>query len=135
MRSRILLGTVFGALGGFAGFLLQEPLIPHDAVLQMTAGVGTRLGIILGSMLGIAIGSVEGAATGSPRLLLRGAILGAIIGGIGGVMGVMFGGTVYNLALFGKDPNTLTGSGNILDFTHQVLARALGWTLLGGIPG
>ncbi len=135
MRSRILLGTLFGALGGFLGFLLQEKLVPHDPILQPTAGDMARLGMLFGSMLGIAIGAVEGTATGSSRLLLRGMVLGAFIGIFGGVAGVIFGGKLYNMLLFGRDPSGLDMGSGILDFTHQVLARAFGWTLLGAFPG
>ncbi|HXG24558.1 MAG TPA: hypothetical protein VNJ09_08405, partial [Chthonomonadales bacterium] len=69
MRSRILLGTLFGAIGGFLGFLLQERTVPHDPVLDMTTADALRLGMMVGGMLGIGIGAVEGAAVGSPRLI------------------------------------------------------------------
>lgn len=94
-----------------------------------------RLGIVIGAMLGIGIGAVEGTVLNSPRLILHGTLLGAVIGAIGGLFGIYFGGAVYKMALFGKDPNLMAQSSNILDFTHQVLARALGWTLLGAFPG
>lgn len=135
MRSRILLGTVFGAIGGFLGFLLQERLVPHDPVLLPTLSDLLKLGAFIGLMLGIAIGAVEGAAVNSPRLILRGTLLGATIGTVGGIFGIYFGSIVFNFALFGKDPNHLANQGNILDFTHMVLARALGWTFLGAFPG
>jgi pSer/pThr/pTyr-binding forkhead associated (FHA) protein len=135
MRSRILVGTLFGAIGGFLGFALQERLISHDAVLTPPVGEMLRLGALVGTMLGIAIGSVEGAVVGSPTRLARGAGLGALIGALGGMFGVYAGGFVYNLALFGKDPLLLEQSRDLLDFTHSVLARALGWTFLGAFPG
>lgn len=135
MRSRILLGSIFGAIGGFLGFLLQEWRVPHNVGLAMTAGDAARLGMFVGAMLGVAIGAVEGAAVGSSQKLLRGVIAGAVIGAIGGVFGVMFGGQVFRIALFGHDPDMLHETHNILDYTHVVLARALGWTFLGAFPG
>ncbi len=134
MRSRILLGLLFGAAGGFAGFLLQEHFVPHDPVLAMTMQDTARLGAMVGGMIGMAVGAVEGAAVSSSRLLARGMIIGFIVGTIGGLFGIYAGGIIYNFALFGKNPNTL-GQGNILDFTQQVIARALGWTFLGAFPG
>ncbi len=139
MRSRVLLGLIFGTLGGFLGYLIQEPLIPHGDLNLMNpvhqAQINMKLGMILGAMIGLGIGAVEGAVLQSPRVLLKGLLLGTGIGAIGGIFGLYFGGAVYNLALFGKSPELLQGSHNILDFTHLVIARALGWTLLGALPG
>ncbi len=135
MRSRIFVGTMFGAVGGFIGFAIQERLITHDAVLTPPVGEMMRLGAIVGTMLGIAIGSVEGAVIGSANRLVRGAVLGAAIGAVGGMFGMYVGGIVYNMALFGKDAILLDQSRDLLDFTHSVLARALGWTFLGAFPG
>jgi len=135
LRSRILLGTVFGAVGGFLGFLLQERIVSHDPVLEMTHSDALRLGLIIGSMLGIGIGAVEGAAVSSPRLILRGSILGAIIGAIGGIFGMYFGGVIFRFALFGRTLQDLSMSGNLLDFVHLIIARAIGWTFLGAFPG
>ncbi len=135
MRSRVFVGTIFGAIGGFVGFALQESLITHNAVLTPPLGQMLRLGAIVGTMLGIAIGSVEGAVVGSASRLARGAALGALIGAIGGMFGMYVGGIVYNMALFGKDALLLDQSRDLLDFTHSVLARALGWTFLGAFPG
>ncbi len=135
MRSRILLGVLYGAAGGFLGFLLQERFVAHDPVLQTPIREMLRLGAMVGGMLGLAIGAVEGTAVNSPRLILRGTILGLIIGAIGGMFGVYFGSMAFNLALFGKDPNVLVQRSNLLDFSHAVLARAIGWTFLGAFPG
>lgn len=134
MRPRILLGTLFGAVGGFFGFLLQEGLVPHDAVLQTPLREQLVLGMLVGSMLGIAIGAVEGTVIGSPRVLLRGAVLGCIIGAAGGMLGIYLGGIAFNWALFGRSPS-ITGPTGILDFGQVVLARAIGWSFLGALPG
>lgn len=135
MRSRIVVGTLFGAAAGFIGFLLQEALVPHDAVLSPPIGEMLKLGLLVGLMLGVGIGAIEGAVLGSAPVLLRGCLTGAAIGAVGGVMGIYLGGAVYSAALFGKDPYNLAQSGQLLDFAHSVLARALGWTLLGALPG
>lgn len=135
MRSRVLLGTLFGAIGGFLGFLLQERTVPHDPVLDMTTADALRLGIMVGGMLGIGIGAVEGVAVGSPRLILRGTLLGAIVGAIGGIFGMYFGSVVFRMALFGRTLQDLSMSRDLLDFVHLIIARAFGWTFLGAFPG
>ncbi len=135
MRSRILLGLLFGAAGGFLGYLLQEVSVPHDPVLDQTRSQMMTIGLMVGGLIGMAIGAVEGVAVGSPRKLAQGMVLGGIIGAIGGLFGIYLGSAVYAIALFGKDPRYMEQSGNMLDFVHRVLARALGWTFLGALPG
>jgi pSer/pThr/pTyr-binding forkhead associated (FHA) protein len=135
MRSRILIGILFGAAGGFLGFLLQERLLPHSAVLNMTARDLMLLGAYVGGSLGMFIGAMEGTAANNSNQIVRGAVYGLIVGVLGGMMGAYLGGVVYSIALFGKDQNVLAHSSNILDFTHAVIARALGWTFFGALPG
>lgn len=135
LRSRILLGLLFGTVGGFLGYALQEVLVSHDPVLDMPMAELLRFGALVGALLGLSIGAVEGMAVGSAATFLRGLCLGGVIGALGGVFGVYFGSIAYNLALFGKDPRILAENGGILDFTHRIVARALGWTFLGALPG
>jgi len=135
MRSRIVVGTLFGAGAGFLGFALQEALVPHDAVLTPPIAEMLKLGVLVGMMLGIGVGIVEGVVTATARTFVRGAVTGAVIGAVGGMFGVYIGGYVYTLALFGKDPFLLAQSRALLDFSHAVLARACGWAFLGAFPG
>jgi len=140
LRSRILLGTVFGAIGGFLGFAIQEPTLPHDVDLLLLSAahqmqVAMKQGIMVGGMLGLAIGVVEGVVVGSPRLILRGALLGGVIGAFGGMVGLYVGNYVFTLALFGKPYEVLQQSRDLLDFVHLVIARTLGITFLGAFPG
>lgn len=140
MRSRILLGLLFGAGGAFIGYLIQEVTQPHDVQAELLSPlaqqrVGAIIGMLVGGFLGAGIGMVEGAATSSPRTLMRGAVLGGVIGAIGGLFGIYFGSAVFTIALMGKQPEYIGTSGNMLDFVHMVIARALGWTFLGAFPG
>ncbi|HSV75068.1 MAG TPA: FHA domain-containing protein [Chthonomonadales bacterium] len=137
MRSRVLLGVLFGTVGGFLGFLLQETFVPHaaDPDLPVPIADQLRLGMFVGAMLGLAIGTVEGVVVGSSRVFLRGALLGILIGAVGGVFGIYFGGIVFNLALFGKTLSQLTFSDRPTDFVHLAIARTLGFAFLGALPG
>lgn len=132
MRSRIVLGTLLAGIGGMLGFVIQEALIPHDPVLQMPVSQMARLGAIVGACLGAAIGLVEGVATSSPRRMARGALLGLAIGALGGVFGILAGGSLYRFALMGRDPMDADAG---LGLVQVVMARALGWSLLGALPG
>ena len=64
MRSRVLLGALFGAIGGFLGYLLQETLLPHVADPDFVPSLRDTvlLGAMVGCMLGLAIGAVGGSA-------------------------------------------------------------------------
>ena len=140
MRSRVLLGTLFGAIGAFIGHLIQEATTTHDVAASLLSPAaqmqnGMMQGLMVGAMMGIGIGAIEGAAVSSPRLLLRGCMLGAGIGAMGGMFGLYLGSIAFNAALFGKPFEYLQQSRDILDFVHLVIARALGWTFLGAFPG
>lgn len=140
MRSRVALGALFGLVGGFLGFLFQEMLLPHDDALmllnpvhQMAATL--EVGAILGAFLGMAIGAVEGVAVGSAVRLRRGVGLGLLIGAFAGIVGMYIGNVVFNIALMGKPFEQLEQSTDFLDFVHLVLARTLGITFVGALPG
>jgi pSer/pThr/pTyr-binding forkhead associated (FHA) protein len=152
LRSRILLGLIFGAAGGFLGFFIQEYLsypaiytsggfairfakiAVHDPILS-SQSEQMRIGVVVGAMLGMALGAVEGVSISSSRLLVKGALLGLLIGMIGGLFGIYFGGAVYTMLLFGKDASGLGPTTGLLDFTQRVIARSFGWALLGGFTG
>lgn len=137
MRSRILLGALYGAIGGFLGFLLQEVFLPHAADPDFVPPPRDTmlLGAYIGSMLGLAIGAVEGTAVGSPRMILRGTVLGALIGAIGGVFGIYFGSMAFSALLFGKSMRQLQFSPSFFDFIHLMIARTMGFIFLGALPG
>ena len=133
MRSRIMLGALFGVVGGFLGFLLQEALVPHLVGHGNTSEDSRLLGFLIGSCIGLGIGIVEGAAVSNPRKVLIGGILGAVIGGFGGILGAYVGGGVYGVVLFGQNPDVPAPSP--LAYAHLAIARALAWTFLGAFPG
>ncbi|MGC8666512.1 MAG: FHA domain-containing protein [Chthonomonadales bacterium] len=140
MRSRILLGALFGSMGGFVGFAFQEVLTKHDLdLIAMSPADQMRnlmlQGLLVGAALGLAIGLVESVATGANDRMAQGALFGALIGAVGGVVGIYLGSIVFTLALFGKPQEYLMQSHGLLGFLQLVIARALGWTFLGALPG
>ncbi len=132
MRSRIFLGTLLGAIGGFLGFLIQEGMIHHDELTPAADII--RLGIYVGAMLGLTLGCVEGIAVSSSRRLVIGASLGFIMGIVGGLFGIYFGSILFNILLFGKSLQDASSPG-VGNFIQLVIARAVGWSLLGAFPG
>ncbi len=141
MRSRILIGLIVGAIGGFVGWLLQETFInynahvmagvlPGQAALKSPLSPGeTRLLMLcVGGMIGLCLGTVDGIVEGSGRKLLRGMVIGAIGGFLLGSLGFILGSLVFG-KLGGSDMGP--ASPGIGAFAKQVIARSFGWALLG----
>jgi pSer/pThr/pTyr-binding forkhead associated (FHA) protein len=136
MRSRIILGVILGAVGGFIGFVIQEITVNHSLLLAPSEAVRqmTFFGIIIGICIGLSLGLVEGLVTGRSELLLRGALMGAVLGGVSGAIGVYLAGEIYDAILMGQNPGMLQGLG-LLGFILDVFARTIGWMFFGGFIG
>jgi pSer/pThr/pTyr-binding forkhead associated (FHA) protein len=126
--TRVLRGLVLGALGGFLGWMIVEPFewLTSDAqrVFDLTSVV--TLGAIIGCAIGLALGLGEGIASGTKAKFWRAVGLGALVGTAGGMVGLWMGQTLYST--MGGDPR---GATNVFQFFWQILARSLGWALIG----
>ena len=136
---RVLRGLIFGAIGGLIGWILIEQLPlgpafqpwryegPHSVQPVISTGdqamLGVALGLAIGGCLGIAEGMGEGTVSRFRRTLL--AFLG--LGALGGMIGLYFGQTFFAI-MHGK---TNPGDIGVSDFLPQLLARSMGWMLLG----
>ena len=129
MRSRIWLGLLAGTIGGFAGWLLQEQLINYNSFVGHDIGSGEVrvLALCVGGLTGMFLGSVEGIADRNPRKVLTGIAGGAVAGFFLGFIGLFLGNIVF--AVLGGT-NGL-GNSDFLSFSRQVVARTLGWAMLG----
>src|SRR5262245_2834902 len=96
--ARVLRGLVLGALGGFVGWLIVEPIpaltSDEQRVVSMTAVC--ILGAIIGGCIGLALGISEGIAAGTKSKFLRASGLGALFGVAGGLVGLYMGQTLYS---------------------------------------
>jgi pSer/pThr/pTyr-binding forkhead associated (FHA) protein len=130
--ARVLRGLVLGALGGFLGWLIVEPseflTSDTETVVNMTAVC--ILGAIIGCCIGLALGVSEGVAAGTKSKFLRATGLGALLGIAGGMVGLYMGQTLYG-TLGGR----YGGPANVFEFFRQILARSLGWGLIGAGVG
>lgn len=138
MRSRIFVGLIAGALGGFLGWLIQESLIPYavvkDAldgvvrVVPLTAQQSVLLITCVGGLIGTLLGAVDGIVEGNRRKLVMGMLIGFAGGVFLGWLGFNSGNYVYN-KLGGADD--AKGGLGILVFLQKVIARTIGWALMG----
>lgn len=141
MRSRILVGLLAGAIGGFLGWLLQEHLIDYNATVvqgvlhgqgKLETGLSAQQGWILvlcvGGMIGLFLGMVDGVVQGMPRKLVTGMASGALAGVFLGSIGFSLGNVLYDTIRGASSGAELGGA---LSFARQVLARTFGWALVG----
>lgn len=140
MRSRILIGLLAGALGGFLGWLLQEHLIDYNAHVSagilpgqatikvgLSAEEGRTLIYCVGGLIGLFLGAVEGVVQGDPRRLAKGMAIGALAGIVLGFIGSTLGNFVYGF-LGGETVAQSPGMGS---FAKQIIARSFGWAFMG----
>ncbi len=140
MRSRILIGLIAGAIGGFLGWMLQEHFINYDAHIVLDlAGKPTikealsprenfMLVLFVGGLIGLFLGSVDGIVEGNQRKLWQGIFIGAITGYVLGHIGLQLGSAVFSM--LGGSTSGASAPG-FAAFARQVIARAFGWALMG----
>jgi pSer/pThr/pTyr-binding forkhead associated (FHA) protein len=88
------------------------------------------LGIALGLCIGLGLGITEGLYSGSRTRFWRAACWGALGGAVSGFVGFGFGGILYGQ--LGGDPRMQSTT---VGFLQQILARSLGWGLMGMMLG
>jgi pSer/pThr/pTyr-binding forkhead associated (FHA) protein len=135
--ARVLRGLVFGAIGGLLGWALVELLgLSRDnvRVVHMYSWDFVALGAVIGMMDGAALGVSEGITAGTQAKFQRAVLMGAVTGILGGVLGLECGQRFYQtlLSATGASPET---SGGFVQFLIQLIARSVGWGLIGTFVG
>jgi MFS family permease len=124
---RIYFNAVFGALGGLLGWMLfgvfGDKSAPDERVTaQLLFG-----GALIGGLIGYFVVSVEALRDRSLVRFSRLASYGVVLGAVGGALGMLLGDWV-NFKLVGQ---VGTGRTGLLSLLGVMLARGLGWMLLG----
>jgi pSer/pThr/pTyr-binding forkhead associated (FHA) protein len=143
---RVLLHLLAGALGGFVIWMIAEPsawLTPDNPLgYDINYTAQSVLGALLGLGIGAALGAAEGWDRGSLRQTWIYAAMGAGIGLMGGFFGIRMGQGVYgpwetfNVHLQTPNPaNPLQPVLLPVVFISEVLARSVGWSLIGLLVG
>ncbi|MDE2126018.1 MAG: FHA domain-containing protein [Armatimonadetes bacterium] len=133
MRSRILLGLLLGAVGGFVGYAVQEYYVNYSAhpLGDLSARDGLIFIVAVGGFIGLFLGLVDGVVDGSPKLMVRGALISAASGMALGYLGFSIGNALFT-ALGGQvAPEALGMAG----FVQEVFARSVGWAAFGSLVG
>lgn len=123
LLSRIYYHALFGALGGLFGWMLFGVFGDKEQPNQSLLG-----GSLLGGLIGYLLGVAEALCNGSWVRFCRLASYGVVLGAFGGAAGMWLGDWV-NYALVGLLGADREGSG--LHYVATLLARGLGWAVLG----
>ena len=116
-----------GLLGGIFACVLSEVFFQHGA--SVTGSVLADMGLwgaAVSASIGGALGCAEGVTGQVKEKALLGGAVGAAVGLAGGFCGGIFGQLIYSL---------LGGGARVNSWAEQVLARTLGWALLGMCMG
>lgn len=118
-------GLLFGAVGGFLAWAVQEAVFANEGTSSTTqSGVIAEVAIwaaIIGLILGAVLGSAEGITSRVSRKAWLGAAWGAGLGFVGGMIGGAIAQGVYGAA-------QESGVGSV---GTQIAIRALGWGIFG----
>lgn len=133
--ARVLRGLVLGAIGGFLGWVLVEALrLSPDRVQSVSPFDVAVFGAVIGLMDGLALGVGEGITAGTQPKFVRAVGIGAVTGLFGGVLGLTFGQWFY-ATLLSAAGIIRQGEPGFLPFIVQLIARSVGWGLIGTFVG
>ena len=133
--ARVLRGLVLGAIGGFLGWILVEALgLSRDDSSVVNWLNVLALGAVVGFMYGLALGVGEGITAGTSLKFRRAAGFGAITGTLGGILGLAFGQYFYQTMLAAAGI-TRQDQGGFIPFLVHLMARSVGWGLIGTFVG
>lgn len=128
IRSNLAQNVIAGLIGGFLGWLLLEPFSNSMPVYQTEGQLILHSALIfcpVGAVLGAALGCAEGVVTRVWPKALRNGAIGLGVGLVGSFIGGGCGQFIYSLL----------GGGRVMDIAIQILARAIGWGLIGLVVG
>ena len=135
MAGRLLLGLLLGAVAGVVAFLIQEPLIDHQAALFNRAQALRQtvwLSVILGGCYGFALGMVDSLTRGLPAQAVRKGFIAALIGLPGAMIALFLGNLVYGtLSVLLGNPIGAGAQPTPLGFVTDLVPRTVGWMFLG----
>lgn len=142
LNSKILMSLLAGAFAALVGWVIVDfnpwyTLPQSSGLVPFWENIKSQLMItvVFGALLGAALGAINGMYTASGAMTQRYVIWGILIGAAGGFLGLCVG-----QAFFGPINNLAGGYADALAtrplaFVLQVIARAIGWSLLGFFVG
>src|SRR5580765_7314096 len=129
---RIYYNAVYGALGGLLGWMLfgifgdKNPNPGWEQTFQMLLG-----GACVGGAIGYLVVSVDAIRDGALIRIARLATYGVVLGAFGGAGGAWVADQVQLLVHSILNSMKFGGDDKVVNAVVEMLARGLGWTILG----
>ncbi len=123
MVSKLIYLMLFGAVGGFIAWAVNEPFYDDTMRRSVDWGRLVLFGAVSGGFIGAMIGLASGLSLGTGKHVARGALLGAVVGIVGGWLGVVIGQVIFGV---------LTTR---LPIVGLIIGRILGWAVFGAAIG
>jgi pSer/pThr/pTyr-binding forkhead associated (FHA) protein len=134
-----MLNLLAGALAGFLSWALVDLTPWFRSITSNTQvfAVGsalywlqTLIGGLFGLLVGALLGVIDALAFDSDEQRLRAVGLGALIGAAGGIVGIILGQILWSF-LAPANAGTLQIYAHPAAWVQEVIARSLGWALIG----
>ncbi|MFA0767896.1 MAG: hypothetical protein OXFUSZZB_001224 [Candidatus Fervidibacter sp.] len=137
LHGRALARALFGAIGGFIGWVVVEPFTTDVASIREIFEASENqspafLWALVGAAIGVAIAGLDEALWGGRQKALRDAAVAGVLGLVGGTVAFVLGGTVFSAfgALVLSAPE-----GSLAQRLWLIVARCVTWTLVGALIG
>lgn len=139
LQARTILNLLAGALAGFLGWAIIDLTGWFSGVTENTQIITTGsalywlqalVGGVFGLMVGILLGVVDALTFDSQEQRVRAVSVGAVIGAAGGIVGIILGQTLWAL-LAPANAGTSEVYAHPAAYAQEVIARSLGWALIG----
>jgi len=129
--------ALFGAIGGLAAWILVEPFTTDVSSIRKLferpqSNPEAALWAFVGAFIGVAIVGLEELLWGSKQKALRSVLITGLLGVFGGSFAFTLGGWVFNL--FGRVVLSYP-EGSPMQLFWRIVARSLGWALVGALLG
>lgn len=137
LSGRALTRALFGAIGGFAAWVIVEPFTTDVASIQELFRASDNqppvpLWAFVGALIGVAIVGLDEWLWGGRKKAGRDAVLAGVLGMVGGALAFVVGGWVFNAFA----PVVLSApEGSLAQRMWLTIARSVTWTLVGAVIG
>ena len=141
LQAKIFLNLLAGAVAGVLAWMITDLTGWFHEVLIATQFAGLSsfeqvkfylYGAVFGGVLGLLLGIVEGLSMDSSRRLITMLAVATIVGLAGGWLALIIAQSVFNII---APPDTDLAHDSAMQNALMLLARAVGWSIMGTIIG
>lgn len=142
LNTKILMSLLAGTFAALLGWVVVDfnpwyhlPQSMADVRAWQAVRQQSMITVVFGCFLGAALGVVNGMFSASGAMTQRYVLWGLAIGAASGFLGLYFGQLFFGFAYGIADRMSMMAATKPIGFVLQVLARAVGWSLIGLFVG